>query len=65
MTRASIAISAYRNWLAERGIEIDRCFDFRYSVLPFVFAGLLRNYRISEMERKRLVSTVWTQSMSM
>lgn len=38
------------SWLAERRVEIDRCFDFRYSVLPFVFAGLLRDRRISEME---------------
>jgi hypothetical protein len=28
-------------WLAERRREIDRTFDFRYSVLPIVFANLL------------------------
>ena len=35
-------------WLAERRESIDRMFDFRYSVLPFVFAKLLRDRRLSE-----------------
>lgn len=35
-------------WLAERRRDIDRTFDFRYSVLPIVFAGLLRGGRLAE-----------------
>lgn len=35
-------------WLAQRRREIDRTFDFRYSVLPIVFATLLRDGRLTE-----------------
>lgn len=33
-------------WLAEQRERIDRTFDFRYSVLPLVFATLLRDRRL-------------------
>ncbi|MFZ0663872.1 MAG: hypothetical protein WAM66_14360 [Acidobacteriaceae bacterium] len=35
-------------WLGERRRRIDRTFDYRYSVLPVVFANLLRDGRLSE-----------------
>ena len=35
-------------WLSERRREIDETFDFRYSVLPSVFASLLREGRLAE-----------------
>ena len=35
-------------WLTERRIEIDRKYDYRYSVLPNVFAGLVKRGRIGE-----------------
>lgn len=35
-------------WLAEQRRRIDRTFDYRYSVLPLVFATLLGDNRISE-----------------
>lgn len=35
-------------WLGKRGREIDELFDYRYSVLPIVFAALLRDGRITE-----------------
>jgi hypothetical protein len=35
-------------WLSERRREIDGNFQFRYSVLPLVFATLLRNGQLSE-----------------
>jgi len=35
-------------WLAEQLERIDRTFDFRYSVLPHVFAMLLRDRRLGE-----------------
>ena len=35
-------------WLGERRRRIDRDFDYRYSVLPLVFANLLREGRITE-----------------
>ena len=34
-------------WLSERRRDIDETFDFRYSVLPFVFAGLVRKGRLT------------------
>jgi hypothetical protein len=37
-------------WLSLRRREIDRTFDFRYSVLPLVFASLLRNGQLREDE---------------
>jgi hypothetical protein len=36
------------NWLTQRRVEIDRKYDYRYSVLPFVFAALVKQGRISE-----------------
>jgi hypothetical protein len=41
-------------WLAERRRLIDRTFDFRYSVLPLVFATLLRERRLSEDDLRGL-----------
>jgi hypothetical protein len=38
------------SWLSKRRREIDRTFDFRYSVLPLVFASLLRNGQLGEEE---------------
>jgi len=35
------------HWLTQRQQEIDAEYDFRYSVLPLVFANLLRDGRIS------------------
>jgi len=35
-------------WLSERRREIDGNFQFRYSVLPLVFATLLRNGQLRE-----------------
>ena len=37
-----------QQWLTQRRQEIDAKYDFRYSVLPLVFANLLRDGRISE-----------------
>jgi hypothetical protein len=37
-------------FLTRRRYEIDTEFDFRYSVLPMVFATLLRKRKISESE---------------
>jgi len=31
------------DWLSKRRREIDERYDYRYSVLPLVFAGLLRD----------------------
>lgn len=35
-------------WLGERRRRIDSTFDYRYSVLPRVFAALLRDGKITE-----------------
>jgi len=35
-------------WLTERRREIDRGYTYRYSVLPLVFARLLRDGRLAE-----------------
>jgi len=35
-------------WLGEQRRRIDRAFDYRYSVLPVVFANLLRDGRLTE-----------------
>ena len=35
-------------WLTQRRLEIDRKYDYRYSVLLMVFASLLNQGRISE-----------------
>ena len=37
-------------YLGERRKDIDSRFDYRYSVLPFVFADLLRTGRLKEEE---------------
>jgi hypothetical protein len=36
------------SWLTKRRREIDRSYDYRYSVLPLVFAHLLRDGRLTE-----------------
>lgn len=36
--------------LRQRRLEIDRKYDYRYSVLPMVFATLLKQGRISEKD---------------
>jgi hypothetical protein len=36
------------SWLTERRREIDRKYDYRYSVLPLVFAELVKQGRIAE-----------------
>ncbi|MHB1938109.1 MAG: hypothetical protein ACYCOR_16185 [Acidobacteriaceae bacterium] len=38
------------HWLTERRREIDRKYDYRYSVLPQVFAVLLRDGWLSEAD---------------
>jgi hypothetical protein len=40
--------------LTQRRQEIDAKYDFRYSVLPLVFANLLREGRISEDDLRGL-----------
>jgi hypothetical protein len=42
------------NWLGEQRRRIDETYDFRYSVLPFVFATLLREQRIGEEDLRGL-----------
>jgi hypothetical protein len=37
-----------KRWLTQRRLEIERKYDYRYSVLPFVFATLLREGRVNE-----------------
>jgi hypothetical protein len=37
-------------WLTERRREIDRRYDYRYSILPLVFAHLLRDGRLTEVD---------------
>ena len=36
------------SWLTERRREIDRMYDYRYSILPLVFAQLFRDGRLTE-----------------
>jgi hypothetical protein len=43
-----IRITTYRSWLTERRREIGRRYDYRYSILPLVFAHLLRDGRLTE-----------------
>jgi len=38
------------HYLTQRRKQIDRQFDFRYSVLPLVFGNLIREGRLSEKE---------------
>jgi hypothetical protein len=35
-------------WLTQRRLAIDRKYDYRYSVLPLVFATLLKEGRVRE-----------------
>jgi hypothetical protein len=51
-SRASEASDLWdlESWLGKRRREIDNKYDFRYSVLPLVFGGLLREGRISERD---------------
>ena len=41
-------------WLTERRQDINRRYDYRYSVLPIVFAHLLRDGRLREDDLKGL-----------
>ena len=41
-------------WLGERRQHIDQRYDYRYSVLPIVFAHLLRDGRLREDDLKGL-----------
>ena len=41
-------------WLTQRRHEIDRTYDYRYSVLPLVFRTLIRNGRLTEQELRGL-----------
>ena len=38
------------HYLTKRRQDIDQQYDYRYSVLPMVFAGLIRRGRLSEEE---------------
>jgi hypothetical protein len=38
------------HWLSQRRLNIERKYDYRYSVLPFVFATLLKEGRIREQD---------------
>jgi hypothetical protein len=38
------------HWLTQRRLDIERKYDYRYSVLPFVFASLLKEGRIREQD---------------
>jgi hypothetical protein len=42
------------HWLTERRREIDETYDYRYSVLPVVFAKLLRRRTLSDGDLKGL-----------
>ncbi|HXY25944.1 MAG TPA: hypothetical protein VEI73_14910 [Candidatus Acidoferrum sp.] len=42
------------HYLTQRRTQIDRQFDYRYSVLIFVFGDLLRRGRLSEQELQGL-----------
>jgi hypothetical protein len=53
ITRASDLWELER-WLGERRRQIDGTFDYRYSVLPRVFARLLRAGQISEDDLRGL-----------
>ncbi len=44
------------NWLTERRRDIDRRYDYRYSVLPLVFACLLHDGHLSESDLDGLQS---------
>jgi Photoprotection regulator fluorescence recovery protein len=38
------------HWLTQRRLDIERKYDYRYSVLPIVFATLLKEGRIREQD---------------
>ncbi len=42
------------DWLTQRRRQIDSKFDFRYSVLPLVFATLIRDGNLSEDDLRGL-----------
>lgn len=42
------------SWLTERRREIDRRYDYRYSILPLFFARLLRDGRLTEDDLRGL-----------
>jgi hypothetical protein len=42
------------SWLTQRRLEIERKYDYRYSVLPLVFATLLSQGHISEDDLRGL-----------
>ena len=50
-------------WLGERRREIDRTFDFRYSILPLIFATLLRDRRLTEDDLHGLAREVAGQGI--
>jgi hypothetical protein len=47
-------LSMLERWLTHRRQEIDRTYDYRYSMLILVFAGLLRTRRLDENELEGL-----------
>ena len=48
------ALWELEQYLTQRRQEIDRMFDYRYSVLPLVFANLLSSGRLGEEELRGL-----------
>ena len=46
--RGALRVVGLESWLTMRRREIDRRYDYRYSVLPLVFAHLLRDGRLTE-----------------
>ena len=48
------ALWELEDWLTERRRDINRRYDYRYSVLPMVFAHLLRDGRLREDDLKGL-----------
>ena len=38
------------HWLTQRRQQIDRTYDYRYSVLPLVFRTLIRDGRLTDQE---------------
>jgi hypothetical protein len=42
------------SWLTEHRVELERKYDYRYSVLPLLFATLLKQGRISENDLQGL-----------
>ena len=47
---------AVEEWLSDRRKDIDKTYDFRYSILPVVFAKLLHRRTLSEVELAGLSS---------